>query len=391
MKSVLYIGVGMPWQGGAGYLVRQYMFLRALAECAQLHLALFDFDANATCPSFVDSITPLDSPKKSKQSRVRVALDDLFSPLPRMYRGGILESIRTQVRSLNLAQFDAVFSYRIDFAHFAGVERYPRLILDVDDPEHLRQADGLRALSGGNIDWRTRFDLHKLRLFELDVVKGTKAAFVCQQRDADAFESPRPTVVPNCVDVPEQVYRCESSTPNLLFVGNMTGGEQSPNGDSVRWFLTSIWPTIRQHIPECQCQLVGQMNESLHRFVQEIPNVKALGFVDVIAEAYASAWLSVAPIRYGTGTRIKILEALAHACPVVSTPKGCEGIEVVDGSNILVEKSEVAFAKACVDLLKDSNKRHRLGQAGRQLLLERYNYYQQHNMLVELLNRILYE
>lgn len=389
MKSVLYIGVGIPWQGGAGYLVRQNMFLRALAECARLHLALFDFDSNAARPPFSGAITPLNKPTRFKQSRVKGMLDDLFSPLPRMHRGDSCESVREQVRSLEPDRFDAVFSYRIDFARFAGVERHPQLILDIDDPEHLRQAYGLSKLNGRKVDWRTRLDLHKLRVFELDVVRGTKAAFVCQERDADAFAAPRPLVVPNLVDVPEQVYRCESSTPTLLFVGNMAGGEQSPNGDAVSWFLRSIWPRIHQHVPECQCRLVGRMSKSLHRFAQELPNIEAVGFVDVLAEVYACAWLSIAPIRYGTGTRIKILEALAHACPVVSTPKGCEGIEVVDGSNILVGASEEAFVKACVNLLRDSNKRHQIGQSGRQLVAERYNRYRQHGMLVDLLNRIL--
>jgi glycosyltransferase involved in cell wall biosynthesis len=367
------------------------MFLRALAECVHLHLALFDFDSDATKPPFACTITPLDRPTSFKQSRVKVALDDLFSPLPRMHRGYSRESVREQVQALEPDRFDAVFSYRIDFARFAGVERHPRLILDIDDPEHLRQADGLRVRLGRNIDWRTRLDLHKLRRFERDVVRSTKAAFVCQDRDADAFEPLRPLVVCNSVDVPDQVYRCESSTPTLLFVGNMIGGEQSPNGDAALWFLRSIWPTVLQHVPECQCRLAGRMSESLHSFIQDVPNVEAIGFVEAIAEAYANAWISVAPIRYGTGTRIKILEALAHACPVVSTPKGCEGIDAIDGSNILVGASEAAFAQACVNLLKDSNKRHRIGQAGRELIVERYNRYRQHDMLVDLLNRLLYE
>lgn len=390
-KLILYIGVGVPWQGGAGYLVRQDMFLRALAECGQLHLALFNFNSNATRPRFTDTITPLDEPTRRNQSRLKVAFDDLFSPLPRMYRGDSFKSIRAQVRSLQPSRFDAVFAYRIDFACFAGVERHPRLLLDIDDPEHLRQADELGRLNGQALDWRTRLDLHKLRSFELNIVRGTKAAFVCRQRDAEAFNPPQPIIVPNAVDIPKQVHRCESNRPTLLFVGNMINGEQSPNGDAVSWFLNSIWPIVIQHVPECRCRLVGQMSESLYRSVQKIPSLEVLGFIDVIAEAYASAWISIAPIRYGTGTRIKILEAFAHACPVVSTPEGYEGIEAIDGDSILIGASEASFAMACVNLLQDSPKRHRIGQAGRQLMMERYNPDHQQTILIDLLNRILYE
>jgi len=392
MKSVLYIGVGVPWQGGAGYLIRQNMFLQALAECVQLHMALFDFDADAPPPPFAGKITPLNRPTSFKQSRVKVAFDDLFSPLPRLHRGYSRDRIREQVWSLEPNRFDAVFSYRIDLARYTSLERHPQLILDIDDPEHLRLADSLLlSLSDRNADWRTRLDLYKLRLYELDIVKGARAAFVCQERDAKAFNPPRPFVVPNTVDVPEQVYRCESSIPTLLFVGNMTGDLNSANSDAAIWFLSRIWPIVQQHVPECQCRLVGQMRASLHCFVQKSPDVESLGFVDAIAEAYAGAWLSVAPIRYGTGTRIKILEAMAHACPVVSTPKGCEGIEAVNESSILIGASEAEFAEACVNLLKDSNKRQRIGQAGRQLVVDRYNRHRQQDVLVDLLNRILHE
>lgn len=390
MKSVLYIGVGTPWQGGAGYLVRQNMFLQALAECANLHLALFNFNSAASSPPFAADVTPLESPARLEPSRLKIAVDDLFSPLPRLYRDYSLDLVHEQVQLLKPEKFDAVFSYRIDFACFAGVERHQNLILDIDDPEHLRLAERQRLLTN-RVDWRTRYDLHKLRLFELNVAKTTQAAFVCQQQDANAFNLPQLFVVPNTVQLPEQIHRSQSHTPTILFVGNMKGGEQSPNGDGVKWFLESIWPIIRQHVPECRCLLVGQIDESLNNSIQKFSNVEVLGFVDAIADVYAQSWLSIAPIRYGTGTRIKVLEALAHACPVVGTPKGCEGIEINSGSNILIGSSETEFANACVDLLKDSNLRHMIGQAGHQLVAQQYNQHQQRDKLVNLLKQILYK
>ncbi|NET34053.1 MAG: glycosyltransferase [Cyanothece sp. SIO1E1] len=390
MKSVLYIGVGVPWQGGAGYLVRQNMLLKALAECAHLHLAMFDCEPDlATVPPFVKAITPLHTPIRSELSRMHRLLNDLFSPLPRMHQGYALKQTRAKVRSLNLAQFEAIFAYRIDFARFAGVERNPRLILDIDDPEHLRRANGLKVLQGHDVNWRTRLDLYKLKRFECNIARQAQATFICQEHDAASFTPHTPIIIPNCIDVPDQIHRYENKSPTLLFIGNMSGGPLSPNGDAVKWFLCHIWPRIYQRVPNCKFQLVGRMSEPLQRLIQDEPNVEALGFVDALVDVYANSWLSIAPIRYGTGTRIKILESLAYGCPVVSTPKGCEGIAVKDNINILMSNSEADFANACVSLIQDEQKRHRLGQAGRQLIANHYNRHRQHHVLVDELTRVL--
>ena len=88
MKSILYIGAGAPWLGGAGFLVRQRMFLRALAEVAELHLALFDMPAGAepTRPDFVRTLTPLPATEYVPQGGLGRLIHDLASPLPRIYR-----------------------------------------------------------------------------------------------------------------------------------------------------------------------------------------------------------------------------------------------------------------------------------------------------------------
>lgn len=387
MKSVLYVGVGVPWRGGAGYLVRQYMFLQALAEVADVTLALFDCDGVVERPAFAAGILPLKRPFERPTNRLKNLWNDLFSPLPRMHRGDCCDKPISQIYELKLDKFDAVFGYRIDFARFAGVLNHPRLILDVDDPEHLRQADKVRAFDGGKIDWRSRWDLEKLRAYEINAVKKAKAAFVCQEIDAKAFFPQKVFVVPNCVEVPD-VKNAESEIPTLLFVGNMSGGVGSPNGDAAKWFVEKIWPLIRESMA-CKCVFVGGIDEDLRGQFSNTPGIEVLGFVEDLKPIYASASVCIAPVRYGTGTRIKILEAMAHGCAVVSTSKGCEGLEITPNEDIFVADSPPDFAKACVSLLQDKAKRKAVGKAGRELILQNYSRGHQHDKLVKLLSEIL--
>lgn len=386
MKRVLYIGAGNPWLGGAGFLVRQDLFLRALTEVAELHLAMFDADP-AKPPDFACRLTTLPSPHRRGTSKVQRLLDDLLSSQPRMIRGYDLTPARTLVSSLHPEQFDAVFAYRIDFAHFAGVLNHPRLLLDIDDAEHIRWQRRILTTTGHDGDWRTRSDLLKLRDFEVNAVTGAKLAFVCQENDQNGWAT-SPQIVPNCIQLPPDPQR-RPTRPRLLFVGNCAGGPTSPNVDAVRYFLCDIWSTILKAIPDAEFQIIGNASESVRAAVADSRNVQLSGFVPDLTDAYAQASISIAPIRFGTGTRVKILEAFAHACPVVSTLPGAEGIAAVPGQEIEFGLDAGDFAARCIALLNDRPTAERLGQAAHALAARMYDRNVQQHRVARMLKDFL--
>jgi glycosyltransferase involved in cell wall biosynthesis len=82
----------------------------------------------------------------------------------------------------------------------------------------------------------------------------------------------------------------------------------------------------------------------------------------------------VVPLRYGGGTRIKILEAFAMGKPVVSTTLGCEGIEVHSGEEILIADTPESFADSVLEVLTSSDVSKKLGSIGRKLVQEKYDW-----------------
>ncbi|NQZ63330.1 glycosyltransferase [Crocosphaera sp.] len=390
MKPLLYIGVGVPWQEGAGYLVRQNMFLEALAECVDLHLVLFNYDINAPRPHFPCDITPIEIFRHRSLSKAQQLFKDCFSPLPRWYRNYDLEKIQKPMTDLDLKRFPVIFSYRADYTYLAGVTQHPHLIIDVDDPEYLRRKGGFILRKNWQYDWRSRWDFKKMEVFERSLIKKAKMAFVCLKKDAIALNLPNLKVIPNTVAIPHSVDRHEKHDPTIIFVGNMSGGKNSPNNSGLVWFLEEVWPSICQQIPNCHFQLIGKISEVMIEFINPLPHVESLGFVDNLAPIYSSAWLSVAPIKYGTGTRIKILEALAHGCPVVTTPKGCEGIELINNEHI-IESHEEQFTISCINILHNKVQRKQLSIAGHKFMLEHYSREKQHQKLVALFKDILFK
>jgi glycosyltransferase involved in cell wall biosynthesis len=101
--------------------------------------------------------------------------------------------------------------------------------------------------------------------------------------------------------------------------------------------------------------------------------VQFTDFVDDVRPYVRSASVFVIPLRVGGGTRIKVFEAMALGCPVVSTPIGVEGLPVVDGKHYLQAGSATSFASAIVRLLQDRDLRERLSRQARRYVEDNFS------------------
>jgi glycosyltransferase involved in cell wall biosynthesis len=105
-------------------------------------------------------------------------------------------------------------------------------------------------------------------------------------------------------------------------------------------------------------------------------DVEVTGWVPDIRPYLRRTACFVAPLTSGTGIRNKILEAMAMAIPVAATPRGCEGIRVEDGENVLLGRTPGELAVAAIRLLRDQGLRKRIGEAGRRLVLHEHTWEQ---------------
>ena len=262
----------------------------------------------------------------------------------------------------------------------------PRLLLDIDDPEHLRWRRRLAATCVGGGDWRTLRDLDKLARFEKRASRGAVASFVCQENDRAPFD-PLPIVVPNCVNVPPACPPRRADRPRVIFIGNFAVA--SANVDGLNWFLDEVWPLVRAEVPDCEFHVVGRLSGELESRLRGIPGAISAGFVEDLAATMAEASLSIAPIRFGTGTRVKIIESFALGCPVVSTTLGAEGLETTPDREILIGDTPADFAQGCITLLRDPVAQARIAAAAYVIAATRYNEQGRRQALVETLAGLL--
>lgn len=178
-------------------------------------------------------------------------------------------------------------------------------------------------------------------------------------------------VIPNGVDTRQ--YRPlpnHHENANLLFIGKMS---YAPCSDAAGYFCRDILPLIKKEISNVELWIVGREPP------QEIVNlgtdtVHVTGWVDEVVPYYERSAICVVPLRAGGGTRLKILEAMALGRPVVSSRIGCEGLDVVDGENILIAERPEEFAEKTVRLLRNNHLRQSIAENARRLVENHYDW-----------------
>jgi len=179
-------------------------------------------------------------------------------------------------------------------------------------------------------------------------------------------------VVTNGASVQKGGHKNESEVPAIIFVGWM---RHLPNRDGLFWFLEKIWPIISKENMDVRMQIVGMgIPPSIRNIADKCERVHFLGYVENIEEIVKKAWISVAPIRIGSGSRLKILESMSLGTSVVSTTVGCEGLNVKPGEDIAVADQPEAFAKLVLDLLKDDEIRLTMAGKAKQLVSLEYSW-----------------
>lgn len=183
----------------------------------------------------------------------------------------------------------------------------------------------------------------------------------------------RASVFPNGIDATgiAPIGGCGARNGHILFVGSF---RHPPNVEGIHWFCQNVWEKVRRAAPHAVLTVAGADPPESVRRLQTMPGVEVRGFVPDLQECYRTSVLALAPILTGSGTRIKILEGLAHGMPMVSTRIGAEGLDAEDGEHLFLADDPESFSARTVALLHDPELRRKLGGGGRQLVQERYDW-----------------
>jgi glycosyltransferase involved in cell wall biosynthesis len=271
--------------------------------------------------------------------------------------------------------FDVVVASQIDMAPYAlELPSVPR-VLDELELAAFEEQVGMAASIPARM--RKRLMWNKRAAYVRTLLKSFDACTVVSLPElrlatSIGVDPERISVVPNGADARPAPTQGEAPVPgSIIYAGSVT---YPPNLDAVKYFTEEILPRIREKRPDATLLVTGSTCDIDLSALRKGGGIAFSGLVPEVRELIARSWLSVTPIRGGGGTRVKILEALSLGVPVVSTTKGCEGLDLVPGIHLLIGDDPASFSEAVLSLLEDGHLRSRIGENGRRQVLRRYDW-----------------
>jgi polysaccharide biosynthesis protein PslH len=205
------------------------------------------------------------------------------------------------------------------------------------------------------------------------------AVLACSEGDLREFrrmnkQELKGAVIPNGIEITPATANQPTvmQEGQLLFCGSL---DYAPNREGLLWFCERIFPLLLEKEPGIKLMVVGkgEPGELLRNRLNH-SSVVYYGAVESVAPYYEKAAVAVVPLRSGSGTRLKVLEAMAKRVAIVSTSKGAEGIEYTDGKNICIADDERSFAENTLNLLHNRTLSLSLANEGFALVKQLYDW-----------------
>lgn len=380
VTRVAWITPFPPDHDGAGAHIRQAYLLDPLASRAEVHLVVPGRLADERVRQAVASVREVDVPEPDPGRRGRASrrLRDLRVALLSRQPRQVDVFRRVQRRLLAAAsEIGAVDVAVVEFSSLAPI--LPRLrastkVLTFHYVDSDMSAHEAGIAAGSRQRWLFEVDVRRARRFEGWALEHCDLAVTVSAEDAAALGGHGTgciAVVPNGVDVDRFPFRPLPAAPRLVF----TGALYTPaNIDGATRSCREVLPLVREAVPDVELAIVG---------ARPVPGVVALGAlpgVTVHADVASTvpflqaARVALVPLRIGSGSRLKALEAMAAGRPVVGTTIGLGGLDYEPGTHALVADDAADLAEATIRLLQDDALADRLAGAGRSLVEERYRW-----------------
>ena len=390
---VLFVSPVMPVFHGSGAAVRIFHLMHAVAREYETHLLTLVSASKPHAPSkplsticgHIETV-PIDLSRRYWHLHLRY----LFSRVPYYRNVTLSEALVSNLKMmLNRYDYDIVQIELLTLAHLVDFIS-GKTVLDMHNVEFLLYARQYRILPFGIeklIGWT---DVLKLKSYERCQINRFDVCLAVSDQDKKVLQnkSRRPVVpVVNGVDtqffIPSQMNVRPCS---MVFIGSFS---YYPNVDAMLYFCREILPLIRRKNAKAHLTIVGHSPPAKLRRLGRSDFIDVTGRVVDVRPYLAQAEIVVVPLRSGSGTRLKILEAWSMAKAVVSTQIGAEGLAAEHGRNILIADRTSIFAECIFTLFDNQQLRQDVGFAARNTAIRNYTWKHAGSRLLKVYRELL--
>ncbi len=384
--KILLLTPDIPYPSESGAAIRNWGIIGGLAAAGHKVTLLSFTDKAIEAESsplvdLCDAVHTVPLPHRSRRARlIKLVTSD---------KADMESRLASKQYETNLRQLLRSESY--DIVQFSGLELGGYLDLIVAEAKGAKvvydalnaEAELQRVIAAVDSDRLGRIpaalyssiQARRLSRFENRICAGVDAVIAVSREDCDLLRrhAGAPiTIISNGINADDYRPHAESqrARQQLVFTGKM---DYRPNVDAVEWFCADVLPLVRQHMRGVQFKVVGR---NPHPRLQALADsgVHLTGWVESVLPYLHEATIFVVPLRMGSGTRLKILQAMAAGCAVVSTSIGAAGLNDEARGAIAIADEAATFAETIIMLLKDEGRRSEMGELARQNVREHYDW-----------------
>jgi len=380
--NILFFSTESPFPLDHGHHLRTYHVLKALAQDHCIHFIAFTKnqeyikykqELEELCESV--NFFPL---RFQGWRQIILALQNLFSPLPlsarKYYDPQVAAHIKRLIVEVNI---DLVHLDLLHLAHYRkDLGSLPSILVN-HNVESLRVLRWSKVEQNPLLKYFLRYQYFKLKNFEKRVCRDFDRCTVVSDYDKNVLselcDGGSFVTIPNGVDAKYFRVSNQKILPNtLVWTGSMSGPY---NRDAVSYFLKEIWPLIQSRLPDAKVTFVGSSpSKILKKLSLQAANIEYTGYVEDIRPFVDRAAVFIAPLRCGSGTKVKVLNAMSQAKAVLTTSIGAEGIDARLGEEIMIADEPADFADQAIYLLQNPHEAKKIGQRARKVIEEKYDW-----------------
>ena len=371
---IIFFTYDIPYPLDSGGKIRAYNLLKEISS--KFEISLFSFyrkESQLAACSHLQQICK--SVTVFKRRSVNSPLNLLYLPafpfpVSLYYDKKITRALKEEIRKKNCRLLHLESFYTSLYLNY--IEEIPQ-ILGTENIEWLIYQNYARKQNNVFIRKVLNFEISRIKKFEIESWKKSSQVISVSEENASVVykeTGKKPEIIANGIDISHFKKIERRDGRDVIFVGNFN---YLQNQDAAIWIIKEIWPKVFKNIAQEKRKLIiiGK-DPKLYLSKFKTIGVELIDGIYDIREVYKKAALVLAPLRVGSGTKFKILEALASGLPVVTTSLGAEGIVAPESWGIVANDPD-KIAKNIINLLGNEKLRTKLGDAGFQIIQKHFS------------------